>query len=638
MQLEISSEIVNGRFSVLLENEFLEPTIKNINVMVKEIEPKLQTIGEYLNNNGKNEIFHIPEYQRAYSWDIANCEKLLQDVITYIEQGAKDPYFFGTIIIDCSKEHYLNLIDGQQRTTTFLLLLKAMHLKITKILENWIDSEKTAGLKESLKESLHTIFKILYRADAKQRIAIENDWSKVKDVKILENNSINELYKDEFKKIIEAYSFDELKEKVYKIPYKQKDNKYTNFFRNFKFFYNELDGYDSSYLDNLVSEFLNKCQVIAIKSWQLDQAITMFNSLNSKGMPLSDADVISAHLSSSAQKEEESYELFKEKWKSIIHKADELEQKKIVNIDNVLQQYMYIYRAKDGIHNVTTPGVRNYYISIKKELLNDPIKLCDNFSKILNIWYIIQNYPITKLLLKFNENFKLFLISYLFGFTEPEKEISEQNIIPIMECFLRLFALLEVGDTVYSSKEFKSFLFKENVELVKSDYRIESIIEDFTNHINKEWTEEDVKDDLMRYDKNVLVYLNEYLYAKEHNLNFDFDPNKVNVEHIMPASGHNIDSIREDAGIATKEDFDNIVNLLGNKILLEEDINKTIGRDWFKTKKGTSIQDKKGYRGSKFGIAKALSDYHSCLWTKEDIEKANEKAATRICNFIFSKS
>jgi hypothetical protein len=142
--------------------------------------------------------------------------------------------------------------------------------------------------------------------------------------------------------------------------------------------------------------------------------------------------------------------------------------------------------------------------------------------------------------------------------------------------------------------------------------------------------------DLKEYDKNILVYLNEYLYAKKHELPFDFIPDKVNVEHIMPASGHNIESVRENAKLG-KEDFENLVNLLGNKILLEEDINKHIGMDWFQTKKGRTIQDKKGYNGSNFGIATALSTYPSNCWLKEDIEKANDKATSRICNFIFNK-
>lgn len=105
----------------------------------------------------------------------------------------------------------------------------------------------------------------------------------------------------------------------------------------------------------------------------------------------------------------------------------------------------------------------------------------------------------------------------------------------------------------------------------------------------------------------------------------------------MPASGRNIDAIRIDAGM-TEDEFDVMVNLLGNKILLEDDINKHIGMDWFKTKKGTLVQDKKGYLGSNFGIASALSSYPSDRWEKKDIEDANQKVSERICDFIFNNT
>lgn len=599
--------------------------------MAKEIEPKLQTIGVYLK---KSEIFRIPEYQRAYSWNITNCDKLWQDIETYIAQDAEDPYFFGTIIIDCSMNGYLNLIDGQQRTTTFLLLLKAMHLRIVEVLNQMPDTDEAAGLKRSLQQSLDSIFEILYRADVRKQIEIEKDWSKAQGVVILENESINELHKDELRSILEARTFSDAEKSVYKIPRKQKDNKYTNFFRNFKSFYEKLHSYQESNLDLLVGGFLNKCQIIEIKSWQIEQAITMFNSLNSTGMPLSDADIISAHLFSHAPDKND----FKAMWEPIISQADELGLKKIVNIDSVLQQYMYINRAKEHQYaegELTTPGVRKYYTVLYPGLLENPIDICGKFGKILKIWNSIQSYPLTKLLLKFNENFKLFLISYLFRV--PEEEISIESTTPFMECLLRLFALLEVGEFGFSSRYFKTFLFNENFKLVDVNYSIESIILDFDSHIKSNWGQEDVLGSLLEYDKNVLVYLNEYLYAKAHGMPFNFIPDKVNVEHIMPASGHNIESIREDAGM-TKEEFDDMVNLLGNKILLEEDINKHIGMDWFKAKKGTLVQDKRGYIGSSFGIAAALSSYKSDTWKKEDIEMANQKVAERICDFIFNSS
>lgn len=91
--------------------------------MAKSIEPKLRKIGEYLKLE-EDTVFTIPEYQRAYSWGISNCDKLWQDIIDYADSESKDRYFFGTIIINCKdNDTIFALIDGQQRTTTFLILL-----------------------------------------------------------------------------------------------------------------------------------------------------------------------------------------------------------------------------------------------------------------------------------------------------------------------------------------------------------------------------------------------------------------------------------------------------------------------------------------------------------------------------------
>lgn len=598
----------------------------------KNIEPNLRLISEYTKLN-KDDMFKIPEYQRGYSWTSVNCDKLWQDIEAFIESGAEDPYFFGTIIIDCSGDNRLSLIDGQQRTTTFLLLLKALHLCLKDVIENIEDSNDTRALKKGLTKSYDTIFEILYKADEDKQVEILSDWNQAKGITILENCSINEIFKDDFQKIIEAKTYKEAEKNVYRIPRKQKDNKYTNFFRNFKFFYERLLNYSESQLNNFAKIFLTKCQIIEIKSWQIEQAITMFNSLNSTGMPLSDADIISAQLFSRSDDKD----AFIEHWQGINLLANLLSQRKIMNIDAVLQQFMYMNRAKNNQYKqneVTTPGVRKYYTLEHSELLDKPMELCSSFEKILDIWNKIKDYPIIKLLLKFNENSKLFLISYLYRFEADS--ITQEDVKPIAELLLRLFAIVELGDIGYSASIFKTFLFNENFKLVNPDVSLETITQDFSNHITNSWNESNIKDDLMEYDKNILVFLNEYLYAKEQNRNFDFDE-RVNVEHIMPASGHNIETIRIDAGIPTKEEFDELVNLLGNKILLEEDINRSISNDWFKTKKGCSVRSKRGYRGSSFGMALDLAKYASDTWGKDDIRKSTECVEERITDFIFGR-
>ncbi len=608
--------------------------------MAKDIEPKLKLISDYLRIK-KNEMFVIPEYQRAYSWtNTEHCDKLWQDIEAFMESGDDDPYFFGTIIVDCSDNAdngKFSLIDGQQRTTTFLLLLKALQLKLDLTLSIMPDNDETKSLKKGMHRKRDQIIDIIYKTygNDEELDKIIDDRSLAKGIVIVENKSINEQFSSDLQSILEAKDYNEAEKNCIKIPRRQKDNKYTNFFRNFKFFYNKLGEYQESQLNTFAQTFLNKCQIIEIRSWQIEQAITMFNSLNSTGMPLSDADIISAQLYSNAGEHKND---FNKKWSDIIKITNDLSALKIASIDSVLQQYMYISRAKTkeymrtGTPDVTTPGLRKFYTVIHKELLKDPLKLCDEFNKIAETWDFIKDYPTVKLLLKFNENAKIYLMSYLRRF-EPQK-IKKSDVDDIALCLIRLFVVLELVDFGFSSNKFKTFLFGENTKIVNANVPIDEIKEDFNRHITTNWNQDELKQSLIDYDKNILVFLNEFLYAQKNNIRFDFSES-TNVEHIMPASGHNIDSIRLDANIATPEEFKNIVNKLGNKILLEEDINKSIGREWFMTKKQQSINSKAGYKDSKFGLALSLVNYEKDKWTKEDIENCTNKVADRIVNFIF---
>ena len=612
--------------------------------MATSINPELKSISRYLKLD-KNKYFVIPEYQRGYSWTISQCEKLWNDIESFVESDGDDNYFFGTVIIDCSHSNQLSLIDGQQRTTTFLLLLKALLLHINKIIPKIVDDEVLRGLKSGLEDRQKVIMSILYRAKPIDVVDMLENTEKIKNILILQNNSINELHHDELNKIIEAENFDIAQKNAFKIPRKQKDNQYTNHFRKFKFFYEQLADKSESQIYKFAEIFLDECEVIAIRSEQTEQAITMFNSLNSTGLPLSDSDIISAQLYANAKKDD-MHEKFNGNWADLNKLASRLNQSKIVNLDNILQQYMYIHRAigneyvktKDdgGLSiDVTTPGLRRYYTEIKKDdLLTNPLELCQKLTDIANKWEKVQEYPIVKLMLKNNENIKLFLAGYLYRFDVDD--ISQENISTVCESLLRLFTLLEVGHLGYSSSKFKTFLFGEIVKLIDKNISIDEIKQNFDKHISQ-WQPEDVKILISDYDKNILVFLNEYLFAKQKDLPFDF-VESVNIEHIMTASGRNIDTIRQDANIADIDEFKSLVNKIGNKILLEGDVNKSIGKDWFKTKKQSTICVRNGYKDTKYAIAKSLVDYSKDQWEKDDILTATDEAVARISDFIFAKN
>lgn len=613
--------------------------------MAKNIEPKLKKIGDYLKLE-EDTVFIIPEYQRAYSWNIDNCDKLWQDINDFVESESKDRYFFGTIIINCQDEDTkYGLIDGQQRTTTFLLLLKALLIRINLAIENTASDEDSASLCRGLQERRRRIMGILYKTETED---IPDKPDPVKDADIcrrgmiLQNYSINEQYKTELSTILQATDYASAEARVCKIKYKQKDNRYTNFFRNFKFFYGKISELSDSRLNRITKAITDNCEVIEIKSWQVEQAITMFNSLNSDGLPLYDSDIISARLYAEAEKLGKEKE-FAALWKQLNGIIGELESIRIADINSILMQYMYYIRtihketiSDTGAINVTTPGLRRYFTEINKAPIADPVGMCSDMIKLAKIWKTVSEFPQTKVLLKFNENFKLFLASCFFRLDEDN--ITQQAVEPVLLCLLRLFSLLELVDVGYSSKYFKTFLFGEEIKFVRKDVPFDQIIQDFDQHIRSSWDQENIRAALHDYDGNALVYLNEFLFAKDHSLPFSLG-SKYDIEHIMPFSGSSLQEIRKDAEIGTEEEFYGLVNKLGNKILLEEKINRSIGNEWFRTKVSTTLENKTGYIDSKYPLAHALvaqyGGVHHPYWKKEDILSATAKASERILRFIF---
>ena len=613
--------------------------------MAKNIDPELRKIGDYLKLD-EDTIFTIPEYQRAYSWGTDNCDKLWQDIIDYTNSDSKDRYFFGTIIVNCQdNDEKFCLIDGQQRTTTFLLLLKALLVRINTAIGRTENDDDSEGLCRGLKERRRKIMGILYKAeteDVSDKPDLKKDMLLCSRPCLLENYSINEQYKSELATILQSYDYVEAESKVIKIKYRQKDNKYTNFFRNFKYFYGKIAELSESELNKIAKAITDNCEVIEIKSWQVEQAITMFNSLNSDGLPLFDSDIISAKMYAEAEKQGLG-DQFTQSWKQLLEIISDLKENNIASIDSILTQHMYYIRAinretitETGSINVTMPGLRRYYTEINKALISNPVTTCESMINLAKIWKKVSQYPCIQVLFKFNENAKLFLASFFYRYKDDE--INEESVKMIVECLIRLFTVMELVDTGYSSSNFKTFLFGENVKIVDPQVQIGDIQTDFDTHISEKWNSISIKEEVMEYDKNILVYLNEYLFAKEQNASFKLGA-KYDIEHIMPASGNNLQVIRRDAGIETEDEFKEYVNKLGNKILLEEKINRSIGNEWFRTKISTKLEDKTGYIDSQYPIACDLVTRYKNVdkpyWKKDDIADATTKAAERIVNFIF---
>lgn len=77
-----------------------------------------------------NESLCVPEYQRPYKWTLKNVSQLIDDILRFKDKKA---YRLGTIVLHKdkkdNKDRY-NIVDGQQRITTIILLLKAIQKNI----------------------------------------------------------------------------------------------------------------------------------------------------------------------------------------------------------------------------------------------------------------------------------------------------------------------------------------------------------------------------------------------------------------------------------------------------------------------------------------------------------------------------
>lgn len=625
-----------------------------------KIDPRTMHIGDYLwGIEGLS--FEIPEFQRPYSRGITNCDKLWQDILDFAGEDRNENYFFGTIIVNYySEKSVLSLIDGQQRTTTFYLFFKALLKRVNEILNDIVENTNNKSLIRGLIDNRKDLIQVIYRVERRyisDKPCKEEDDVLYEKFNHLINNSITEQkdFINDFFVLMKSKddeSLDDLlsSNKIFKRKYKQGDNRYTNFFKNYRFFYDKLKNINDINLNLYADTILKKCEVILINCVSQEQAISMFNSLNSDGLPLNDWDIISSKLYANAKIQGKLND-FISYWNEINNEINDtalIKEKNLIDADSLLTQYMYYIRAKnkevlnkEGTGaDIMTPGVRKYFININKTEINNPLNFCEKLSLLIKFYKEITKFNEVCILLKLNENVKLFLSGFLLRFKSVEELLNNlDSLFKIVKVLMKLFILLEVDDTfTYSSSLFKSFLFLESAKLVDPQIDVLIIEKDFNEHIKNKLLKENTFDIIKNSDRNGLVYLKEYLYSKDNDIEFTLYDKSIDIEHIMPNSGKNKLAIRIDAKIETEEEFEDIVNQLGNKILLEYNINRSIGNERFKLKVENTTEDRLGYKNSKFPFAQHLveefKDVINPKWRIEDIKKETLIDTKRILNYI----
>ncbi|MFR1820820.1 MAG: DUF262 domain-containing protein [Lactococcus petauri] len=586
-----------------------------------DIQPDLQTIEDYFNHKE----FFIPSYQRPYAWQVTQCEQLIEDIETHKEnfdQNSQDNYFFGAILIaqESGEEHEITLIDGQQRTTTFMLLLKALLLKINNDSARLSDETlENAKLKDKFNQLKRSITSMLYNLKEddlyfyhKGRYDLQPS-----DIKYL-NESISELYASDMEKILTGKSFEEVAGSVTQIYRRQKDNRFTNFYKNFRYFMKYCEELTNFEVAEFAEHFIKYCQVITITSFNTDQAINIFNSLNGTGVPLTPIEVIVSKATATAAERR----VFESNWQKIVDKTDHSS----LNLNLLMTHYIFVQLSNQRSSITRNPGIRAFFAK-NKELLKHDTEFTNTLNIILDNLGDFERTELGKILNQFNSNLKPFVSSYLYF-----RPMNQEYLIYL----LRLGAILELTDFAYANRNFKGFLERINLKYsLINTVSVAELVEEIKEHISTTFNKDGILQTLMESGvPNSIVFLNEYLYCKQHGQEFNIFGN-VDIEHVMPQSGLNRENIMKDAGFTEPEEFHEYAEKLGNKILLESEINRGIGDAWFRTKKENIITSHHGYIGSQYKIAQDLVNYPKDTWIKDDIDIATEKAAHRIVDFLF---
>lgn len=203
---------------------------------------------------GSRKRFIIPVYQRNYDWKKENCQQLFDDLVNLIRENKKT-HFFGSIVSSAQSREEVVLIDGQQRITTVSLIMIAMMNAMKK------------GLLAPEDSRLCAIIESTYIIDKNRP-----DEQKVR-LKPFRNDS------DAFERLI----FKDESEYV-------EDSKITI---NYRYFYDRILNKKELTADELFRA-IDSLEIIDIElePQHGDDAQLIFESLNSTGLDLTEADKI----------------------------------------------------------------------------------------------------------------------------------------------------------------------------------------------------------------------------------------------------------------------------------------------------------------------------------------------------------
>lgn len=488
--------------------------------------------------------FLIPDYQRPYEWDDEECQTLWDDIFAFAFpddnylnfDDTNDEYFLGPIVVFQNERRKLEVIDGQQRLTTLMLLLRAFYSRFENMQDQGSQSTRDDIAKCVWKTN---IFGQPNFEELKINSEVASDDDKDEFIKILKDGEAPEEFKSQYAK-------------------------------NFRFFEDKINNFINDfpmYCAYLPARIMNNCILLPIEADSQDFAFRIFTTLNDRGKPLSDSDIFKAQFYKFYVGRNEQ-DKFISRWKNLEEKcAQNFSPTQGTPLDDLFTQYMYYIRAKQNKRDTTTIALRAFYEKNNYELMSDVQTLKDLeqladfwgdinslnddiFSqKILRRLYVLRYAP--------NGMWEYLASVYFMANKDSEGRLDDEKFYKFLDkitAFIFAYAFMRPGVS-----NLRSAIFPEMINIVnKQPVKFE----------NFKFDEKAVLDVMKNYEftnrrtitKSILTWL---AFNDERQEMFNLDC-KLEIEHIFPKNRQEIERTLKNS---------KSLESMGNKAILEKRIN-----------------------------------------------------------------
>jgi len=538
--------------------------------------------------------FIIPIYQRNYDWSISQCKQLLDDILEVGTSKKMNAHFIGSLVYvhddvyTATRIKELTIIDGQQRITTLTLIYLVLH-RLAIELNN-----------ESLVSEINETYLINKFASEDEKLKLRPTENNDKAIKYLLRSDPNEEF-TAFSKVIENFNY--FKERITE--------------ENFE---SVLNG-------------LSKLMFVEISlDREKDAPQRIFESLNSTGLELSQADLIRNYILMGLNRRDQN-KIYNNYWE-IIEKLAKDETLNTSKVSDFIRDYLTLTNNK-------IPNKSKVYLEFKtkfpttnlEDLANilTPIKsLVKFYNKLLNPKNEIDSEIRTQLeyinRLEINVAYP-FLMKVYEDYSE--NVIDKDTFIEILD-FIQSFtwrrfivglptnALNKIFMTLYEKIEFDNYFISLQQWLIKRPG-----FQRFPK--NKEVIESLKLKDVYNIKSKNRIYLFERLENFENREPVIIEGNSdITIEHIFPQNPEpkwKVDLGTDEYNLVKE----NYLNTIGNLTLSGN--NGKLGNKSFLFKRDLETA---GYKDSRLWLNKYLSNADK--WDKTEIEKRFDLLAERFKN------